>query len=62
MDERIVNISINFSNNFSNTHTSIQLEIQENNLTVDEYINYIKKAGLVYGFTEAQLSKIKVED
>ena len=58
MDERTITINVSFSNNFSNKSTSVSFEVRENDFTVSEYVEYMKKVGLVYGFTPTQMASI----
>lgn len=61
MEDKTIDINISFYENPGDKSTNIQFHSKKNELSVEEFVGYIKRAGLAYGFTEAQMAKITVE-
>ena len=60
MEDKTIDINISFYENPGDKSTNIQFHSKDDELTVAEFVGYIKRAGLAYGFTEAQMSTITV--
>ena len=59
-EERTIDINISFYENPSQESTNIQFHTNDSALDVDEYVTYMKRAGLAYGFSETEMNRIVV--
>ena len=61
MEERTIDINIGFYENPGNYSTNIQFHTNDNELTIEEFVGYMKRACLAYGFSESDVSRITIE-
>ena len=63
---KTIDISINFNINDTETNandsTNINFHVSDDELSVEEYVTYMKRAGLAFGFSEADMALITVEE
>ena len=59
-----INISFNINNPDTNENesTNINFHTSDSNLDVSEYVSFMKRAALAYGFSESDMARITVTE
>ena len=59
-----INISFNRNNSETNDNdsTNVNFHVSDDAFTVEEYVNFMKRAALAYGFRESDLARITVTE
>ena len=60
MEEKTIDVNISFYENPGDRSTNIQFHAKNNELTVEKFVEYMKRAGLAYGFSEDEVSRIVI--
>lgn len=61
MENKTVDVNISFYEHPNNRSTNIQFHAQDEDLSIEEFVGYMKRACLAYGFSESDVSRIIVE-
>lgn len=61
MEEKTIDVNISFYENPGDRSTNIQFHARDEELSIEEFVGYMKRACLAYGFSESDVSRIIIE-
>lgn len=60
MEEKTIDVNISFYENPGDRSTNIQFHARDEELSIEEFVGYMKRACLAYGFSESDVSRITI--
>ena len=60
--EKTIDVNISFYENPGDRSTNIQFHAKDNELSIEEFVDYMKRACLAYGFSTSEVARITVAE